>query len=86
MLEGRRVGTVAAVHRSDPSSSPQHSRDSNVIPVAGKAAQQSPSRQVKIVITSFTLDAYHTVYRGDILFLTFDRQTHTGKMVTKKVD
>jgi len=89
MLERRRVGTVAAVHRSDPSSSPQHSRDSNMIPVGGTAAQQSPSLQVTILtifITSFTLDAYHTVYRGEFIFLTFDRQTHTSKTVTKLVD
>jgi len=85
-LERRRVGSVAAVHRADPSSSPQHSRDSNMIPVGGTAAQQSSSRQVTIFITSFTLDAYHTVHRGEFFFLTFDRETRVSKTVTKKVD
>ncbi|GFG37767.1 hypothetical protein Cfor_04679, partial [Coptotermes formosanus] len=59
MLEHRRVGTVAAVRRSDPSSSPRHSGDSNMIPIVGKAAQQSPLHQVTIT-TLFIFAVYHT--------------------------
>ena len=81
MLECRKVGTVAAVHRSD-SSSPQQSRESNMIPVASNAAQQSPSRLVTIFITSFSRCLPHCL-QGWNYFLTFDRQTHTSKTATK---
>jgi hypothetical protein len=58
VLERRRGGMVATVHRTDPTPSPRQSGDSHMIPVDGKQAQQAPSHQVTCLFslssTSYT--------------------------------
>jgi hypothetical protein len=46
VLERRRFGTVAAVHRRDLSRPPGHSGDSHMIPATGKSTEQTFSHQV----------------------------------------